>query len=104
MLLSFLIVSAVTLVWLLFVDRRLNYQIIRQTGFRAGRIRVYLSAAGIIWMFNVPTGLALYAVGELVPKLGSSGELWLTISLLVAVLVIPLLIMRSAVLAREYKE
>lgn len=100
----FLCVAGAIFVWLLRAERKLSYKIMRETDFRAVRIRFYLSAAGIIWMLCVPTGLVLYVVGELVPTLGSNGELSLTISLLVVSLVVPQLILRSALLAEHYRE
>jgi hypothetical protein len=101
---AFLGLACVTFVWLLRAERVLNRRIQWETGLRPTRIRVYLSLSGILWLLCVPFGLTGYAVGEFVPALSNDGELSLIVSLLVVGLVIPLLLMRSTILAYKYKK
>jgi hypothetical protein len=98
-------ISAVlTFFWLLKADRSVTYHVLYQHGFRAMRVRMYLSVAGILWMVTIVLGMLSFGVLKVMQPTSGNGEMALWITLLLLALVVPLLIMRSVVLSGKYKK
>lgn len=99
-----LISSVLTFIWIMRANRTIPNRTMHEVGFRAMRLRLYVAGAGVVWMLCVPSGLALYVVFRLVPRLRDSAELLLWVTILIVGLLIPLLIIRSANLAHRYRK
>lgn len=91
--------AVIALASLLYLDRRLDRQLLHVHNWTAKRARMNLAFAGTCWFTVVPMALGVYMACRVITSLRDYACLPLAIILMTMLMVIPLVMVRSLALA-----